>query len=100
MERTCEARRKRGEMNETIKSMQHLNNADKRAVRAYRILSHAFFTLPSNCVEAGNLLLNKRNEVMNTLPSESHIRATKVACMIKDANWERWIDEARACGNR
>ena len=85
-------------MNETIKSMQHLNNADKRAVRAYRILSHAFFSLPSND-KANDLLLVKRNEI-SFVKGVSFNKFEPVARVIVNKNWDRWITEARAAGLR
>jgi len=76
----------------TAELMRHLNNAEKRAVRAYRILTHAFFTSrESFCLEF-------RHKGLDELPYSS--RAREVAIQIENENWVRWIKEAEEAGLR
>jgi len=72
--------------------MRHLNNAEKHAVRAHRILTHAFFT--SN----ENFCLKLRHKGLDELPYSG--RAREVANQVEDENWVRWIKEAEEAGLR
>jgi len=78
---------------ETMKLMRGLNNTEKRAVKAYRILTHAFYTSRGEA-----LFLTMRYELFKNLKATS--RAYTVASKIESLNWQRWCDEARAAGLR
>ena len=82
-----------------MKLMRHLNNAERRAVRAHRILTHAFYCLPADD-RSGGLLLQKRWESFSELPADSHHKVRLVTMLIENMNWQRWCDEASEAGLR
>lgn len=83
-------------MNTTIKAMQHLNNAEKKAVKAHRILTHAFFTSGGWT----HVLLKHRYDRIDELPLERRALCLDIAAQIEEENWKRWCDEAVAAGLR
>lgn len=87
-------------MNETMKLMQYLNNAEKRAVRADRILTHAFYTRPSSDKDTEYLLLTTRSSIMDLLPLESFEKARAVARKIEQLCLNKWMDESKQFRNR
>ena len=87
-------------MNEIMKLMLPLNNKEKQAVKAHRILTHAYFTTSTYCPAAANLLLRNRFLIMGALPDGGHSKAYHVATKIEDLEWQHRCDEARAAGLR
>jgi len=85
-------------INETMKMMQHLNNAEKRAVKAYRMLTHAFFCVYHYDKDAANLVLNYRWKVLYELPKLDP--AWSIALNILDTQERKWCKDARAAGLR
>ena len=81
-------------MNEIVKMMQHLNNAEKRAVKAHRILTHAFFT--SKCYACLEYRYNRINE----FEPATMLKLTHIASAVEAANWRRWCTEAEKAGLR
>ena len=83
-------------INETMKMMQHLNNAEKRTVKAFRVLTHAFYCVYLYDRDAANLLLNYRWKALNELPKLEP--AWSIALNIKDTQWRKWCKDAKAAG--
>ena len=76
----------------TAELMRHLNNAEKRAVRAHRILTHAYYT------SRVDLCLEMRHKRLSELPDST--RAWDAAIRIESENWTRWVKEAKKAGLR
>jgi hypothetical protein len=76
----------------TAELMRHLNNAEKRAVRAHRILTHAFVT------SRESFCLKMRYKSLDELPNNG--KAREAAVRIESENWARWIKEAEKAGLR
>ena len=74
---------------EIFKLMQKLSAKEKRAVRVFRICTHAYFT--SN----NATLLNYR---WTTGPLSTTFFL--VTGLIEDLNWPRWYEEAKKAGLR
>lgn len=85
-------------MNQTMKLMQTLNNKEKQAVKAHRILTHAFYTSFVYCPEAATICLNLRHKRLLELPNS--YEALNAAADIEQLNWIRWCDEAKKAGLR
>jgi hypothetical protein len=85
------------QINKRMQMMQHLNNREKRACKAFLMLTHAFYCLPcdSSCEEAKSLLLDKRWECVEDFP-----RVHSVCADIEKVYWLQWCDEARTVGLR
>jgi hypothetical protein len=85
-------------MNEVMKLMQPLNKAEKRAVRAHRICTHAFFTVGNTNSSAQDILLTARYSRLEELPDHGYPKARSVASAIEDLLWRKWCDDAVKAG--
>jgi hypothetical protein len=84
---------------EILRLMAPLNAAEKRAVRGFRILTHAFFCMSPERSEK-NLLLNKRWECLNNVAPKRQNYIIGIAVQISDLCSSDWMDEAYAKRNR
>lgn len=78
--------------------MRNLNNAERRAVRAYKVLTHAYYTTASYDQTAADLMLYIRHERIVELRSSA--KARMVASAIEAQYWNSWCDEAKKAGLR
>jgi RNA:NAD 2'-phosphotransferase (TPT1/KptA family) len=85
-------------MNEIMKLMQGLSPKEKRAVRAYRILTHAFFCGSIHKEDSVRILFDLRCKVMREL--KAYDRAARVAREIVDLCADKWMADAIKAGLR
>ena len=86
-------------MNQVMELMKGLNTKEKQAVKAYRMLTHAYFNLYNNN-DAADICLNLRHARVFELPQPSRSKAWKVATDIEAACHNDWIKTAKAAGLR
>ena len=87
-------------MNQVMELMKGLNTKEKQAVKAYRMLTQAYFSLTNNDNAAASICLNLRHDRVFELPQPSRSKAWQVATNIETACYKDWIKTAKAAGLR
>ena len=87
-------------MNQVMELMKGLNTKEKQAVKAYRMLTHAYFNLATNNNYAAEICLNLRHDRVFELPQPSRSKAWQVATNIETACYKDWLKTAKAAGLR